>query len=127
VKFFRNMLFTVGRYPSMMGARGQQDVEFCRYIEWVWLKRCLLLVGAVFGAAGIGTYVGMFYEDEIADGAFWVWGVAWVYNGVILILIVISAALGAIKALMLKAFFSPEVQITQAAMRTGQMMKKGGI
>ena len=111
----------------MMGARGQQDVEFCRYIEWVWLKRCLLLVGAVFGAAGIGTYVGMFYEEQIAEGAFWVWGIAWVYNGVILMLLVISAALGAIKTLMIKAFFSTEVQITQAAMRTGQMMKKGGI
>jgi|TARA_Y100000310_G_scaffold113769_1_gene112207 hypothetical protein len=127
VKLFRNILFSTGRYPSMMGARGQQDVEFCRYLEWMWLKRCLMLIGAVAGAAAIGTYIGMFYADEIAESAFWVWGVAWLYNGLILMVLIVSAALGAIKALMVKAFLSPEIQVSQAAMRTGQMMKKGGI
>ena len=34
MRFIRNMLFSTGRYPSTMGAGGQQDVEFCRYIEY---------------------------------------------------------------------------------------------
>ena len=39
----------------------------------------------------------------------------------------ISIILSALKALVVKAFISPEVQVGQAATRTAQMMRKGGL
>ena len=62
MKFIRNMLFSTGRYPSTMGAGGQQDVDFCRYIEWMWFKRCMWLLGIGFGFGGVGLYIGYYYE-----------------------------------------------------------------
>ena len=58
------MLFATGRYPSTMGAGGQQDVEFCRYIEWVWFKRCVWLLGIGLAFGGVGLYVGYYYEPD---------------------------------------------------------------
>jgi len=99
------MLFGTGRYPSTMGAGGQQDVEFCRYIEWVWFKRCIWLIGLGFA----------------------IWGVAWLYNGFLMFVLAVSIVLSTLKALIVKAFVSPEVQVGQAATRTAQMMRKGGL
>ena len=64
MKFLRNMLFSTGRYPSTMGAGGQQDVDFCRYIEWMWFKRCMWLLGLSLGFGGVGLYDGYYYDEK---------------------------------------------------------------
>ena len=127
MKFIRNMLFSTGRYPSTMGAGGQQDVEFVRYIEWVWFKRCMLLLGLSLGFGGIGLYVGYYYDEVVLEYGMAIWGVAWLYNGFLLFVMAVSIILSMLKALVVKAFISPEVQVGQAATRTAQMMRKGGI
>ena len=127
MKFIRNMLFGTARYPSTMGAGGQQDVDFCRYIEWMWFKRCMWLVGGIIGGAGMGLYVGYFYDDVVVEYGMTIWGIAWLYNGFLLFVMAISMILAMLKALIVKAFVSPEVQVGQAATRTAQMMRKGGL
>ena len=127
MRFIRNMLFSTRRYPSTMGAGGQQDVDFCRYIEWMWFKRCMWLLGGIFGGAGIGLYIGYFYDEVVVEYGMMVWGVAWLYNGFLLFVMAISMVLAMLKALIVKAFISPEVQVGQAATRTAQMMRKGGL
>ena len=121
------MLFATGRYPSTMGAGGQQDVEFCRYIEWVWFKRCVWLLGIGLAFGGVGLYVGYYYEEVVLEYGMAVWGVAWLYNGFLLFVMAVSIVLSMLKALVVKAFISPEVQVGQAATRTAQMMRKGGL
>lgn len=121
------MLFSTGRYPSTMGAGGQQDVEFCRYIEWVWFKRCVWLLGIGFAFGGVGLYVGYYYDEVVTEYGMAVWGVAWLYNGFLMFVMAVSILLSMIKALVVKAFISPEVQVGQAATRTAQMMRKGGL
>ena len=81
MRFIRNMLFSTGRYPSTMGAGGQQDVEFCRYIEWVWFKRCVWLMGIGLAFGGVGLYVGYYYDAVVTEYGMAIWGVAWLYNG----------------------------------------------
>ena len=110
-----------------MGAGGQQDVEFCRYIEWVWFKRCVWLMGLGLTFGGVGLYVGYLYEEVVLDYGMAIWGVAWLYNGFLLFVMAVSILLSMLKALVVKAFVSPEVQVGQAATRTAQMMRKGGI
>jgi hypothetical protein len=121
------MLFSTGRYPSTMGAGGQQDVEFCRYIEWVWFKRCVWLMGLGFAFGGIGLYIGYYYDSVVTEYGMAIWGVAWLYNGFLMFVLAVSVILSTIKALVVKAFVSPEVQVGQAATRTAQMMRKGGL
>ena len=127
MRFIRNMLFGTARYPSTMGAGGQQDVDFCRYIEWMWFKRCVWLLGIGFGLGGIGLYVGYYYDDVVKDYGMTIWGIAWLYNGFLMFVLAVSMLLSLLKALIVKAFISPEVQVGQAATRTAQMMRKGGI
>ena len=121
------MLFSTGRYPSTMGAGGQQDVDFCRYIEWMWFKRCMWLLGIGFGFGGVGLYVGYYYEEVVLEYGMAVWGVAWLYNGFLMFVLAVSIILSTLKALIVKAFVSPEVQVGQAATRTAQMMRNGGL
>ena len=121
------MLFSTGRYPSTMGAGGQQDVEVCRYIEWVWFKRCVWLIGIGFAFGGVGLYVGYYYDAVVTEYGMAIWGVAWLYNGFLMFVLAVSVILSAIKAFVVKAFISPEVQVGQAATRTAQMMRKGGL
>ena len=45
----------------------------------------------------------------------------------LLFVMAVSILLSMIKALVVKAFVSPEVQVGQAATRTAQMMRKGGL
>jgi hypothetical protein len=40
---------------------------------------------------------------------------------------ILSAAIATLKALSAKAFFDPTVHAGQAAVRTGKMMRKGGL
>ena len=127
MKFIRNMLFSTGRYPSTMGAGGQQDVEFVRYIEWVWFKRCVWLLGIGLAFGGVGLYVGYYYETVVLEYGLAIWGVAWLYNGFLMFVLAISIILSALKALVVKAFISHEVQVGQEATRTAQMMRKGGL
>ena len=42
-------------------------------------------------------------------------------------IMLVSAALATLKALIAKAFFDPTVHAGQAAIRTGKMMRKGGL
>ena len=56
-----------------------------------------------------------------------IWGVAWLYNGFLMFVMAVSILLSMIKALVVKAVVSPEVQVGQAATRTAQMMRKGGL
>ena len=102
-------------------------MDFCRYIEWMWFKRCMWLLGGIFGGAGVGLYIGYFYDEVVVEYGMMVWGVAWLYNGFLLFVMAISMVLAMLKALIVKAFISPEVQVGQAATRTAQMMRKGGI
>ena len=110
-----------------MGAGGQQDVEFVRYIEWVWFKRCMMLLGLSLGFGGVGLYVGYYYDEVVLEYGMTIWGIAWIYNGFLMFVVVVSMFLSLLKALVVKAFISPEVQVGQAATRTAQMMRKGGI
>ena len=127
MKFIRNMLFTTTRYPSTMGAGGQQDVDFCRYIEWMWFKRCMMLLGVSLAFGGVGLYVGYYYDEVVLEYGMMIWGVAWLYNGFLLFVMAVSMVLAMLKALIVKAFVSPEVQVGQAATRRAQMMRKGGL
>ena len=90
MKFIRNMLFNTGRYPSTMGAGGQQDLDFCRYLEWMWFKRCFALLGFAFALGAGGLYVGMYHAEYVTETAIWAWGVAWIY--------ILAPTLGAIAA-----------------------------
>tara|TARA_R100000152_G_C6718817_1_gene145128 strand:- start:487 stop:852 length:366 start_codon:yes stop_codon:yes gene_type:complete len=121
------MLFSPDRYPSNFGAGGKQDVDFIRYIEWMWMKRCIWLFGFMLGTGALGLYAGLFLEEYFLDAAMYVWGVAWIYNGFLFMLMLLSAAIATLKALITKAFFDPTVHAGQAAIRTGKMMRKGGL
>jgi len=127
MKFIRNMLFSPDRYPSNFGAGGKQDVDFIRYIEWMWMKRVIWLFGFVLGAGAVGLYVGLFLDEYVMDSVMYVWGIAWIYNGFLFMLMILSAAIATLKALIAKAFFDPTVHAGQAAVRTGKMMRKGGL
>ena len=127
MKFIRNMLFSPDRYPSNFGAGGKQDVDFIRYIEWMWMKRCIWLFGFMLGTGALGLYAGLFLEAYFLDAAMYVWGIAWIYNGFLFMLMLVSALLATLKALIAKAFFDPTVHAGQAAIRTGKMMRKGGL
>ena len=121
------MLFSPDRYPSNFGAGGKSDVDFIRYIEWMWMKRVIWLFGFMLGAGAIGLYAGLFLDEYIMDSVMYVWGVAWIYNGFLFMLMILSAAIATLKALIAKAFFDPSVHAGQAAIRTGKMMRKGGL
>jgi hypothetical protein len=121
------MLFSPDRYPSNFGAGGKQDVDFIRYIEWMWMKRCIWLFGFMLGTGALGLYAGLFLEEYFLDAAMYVWGIAWIYNGFLFMLMLVSALLATLKALIAKAFFDPTVHAGQAAIRTGKMMRKGGL
>ena len=110
-----------------MGAGGQQDVDFCGYIEWMWFKRCMWLLGIGLGFGGVGLYFVYYYEEVVLDYGMAIWGVAWLYNVFLMFVLAVSLILSALKALVVKAFVSPEVQVGQAATRTAQMMRKGGL
>tara|TARA_Y100000361_G_C11124252_1_gene324971 strand:+ start:748 stop:1131 length:384 start_codon:yes stop_codon:yes gene_type:complete len=125
MKFIRNMLFNTGRYPSTMGAGGQQDLDFCRYLEWMWFKRCFALLGFAFALGAGGLYVGMYHAEYVTETAIWAWGVAWIYNGFILVVLALSTAITIIKSLILKAFFTEEIHAAQSATRTMQLYNKG--
>ena len=56
-----------------------------------------------------------------------IWGIAWLYNGFLMFVLAVSMLLSLLKALVVKAFVIPEVQVGQAATRTAQMMRKGGL
>ena len=127
MKFIRNMLFSPDRYPSNFGAGGKQDVDFIRYIEWMWMKRVIWLFGFMLGAGAVGLYVGLFLDEYVMDSVMYVWGIAWIYNGFLFMLMILSAAIATLKALIAKAFFDPTVHAGQAAVRTGKMMRKGGL
>ena len=86
-----------------------------------------MLLGLSLGFAGIGLYVGYYYDEVVLEYGMMIWGVAWLYNGFLLFVMVISMILAMLKALIVKAFISPEVQVGQAATRTAQMMRKGGL
>tara|TARA_Y100000401_G_C8316931_1_gene223031 strand:+ start:1175 stop:1507 length:333 start_codon:yes stop_codon:yes gene_type:complete len=108
-----------------MGAGGQQDLDFCRYLEWMWFKRCVTLLGLAFALGASGLYVGMYHADYVKETAIWAWGVAWIYNGFILVVLAVSTAVSLIKAMIVKAFFTEEIQAAQAASRTMQLYNKG--
>ena len=127
MKIIRNILFSPDRYPSHFGAGGKEDINFIRYTEWMWMKRCIWLFGFVLGAGALGLYVGLFWEEYVFDSVMYVWGVAWIYNGLLFMIMIVSALLATLKALITKAFFDPTVHAGQAALRTGKMMRKGGI
>lgn len=127
MKFLRNMLFNAGRYPEAMGARGLMDVEYCRYVEWGWMKLCVWLVGFIFAGFAGGMALGIYYEEYVKDGLFWAVGIAWVYNGILLLLVFLSVMLSTLKWLFLKAFASDMVQATSATAKTATMFKKGGL
>ena len=61
------------------------------------------------------------------DRVMYVWGIAWIYNGFLFMLMIVSALLATLKDLIVKAFFDPTVHAGQAAIRTGKMMRKGGL
>ena len=85
------------------------------------------LLGIGFAFGGVGLYVGYYYEEVVLEYGMAIWGVAWLYNGFLLFVMAVSIILSMLKALVVKAFVSPEVQVGQAATRTAQMMRKGGI
>jgi len=124
MKWVRNILFSTSRYPSILGAGGQQDMEFVRYLEWVWFKRCVLLFGMILAAGAAGLFAGIYYEEEVTSAGIWVWGIAWIYNGLLIIIVAVSTGIGILKALIFKAFFTEQVQVGQAAARSYQMYKK---
>ena len=119
--------FSPANYPSTLGSGGLSDVEFVRYTEWKWLKRCFYLFGFSFLAGALGLFVGLEYPDEITDGAIWAYGLAWAYNGMILFFLVLSTVLGMIKAFLIKTLANDGLQAPQGAVRTAQMMRKGGL
>jgi hypothetical protein len=71
--------------------------------------------------------VGYYYDDVVLEYGMTIWGIAWIYNGFLMFVLALSMLLSLLKALVVKAFISPEVQVGQAATRTAQMMRKGGI
>jgi hypothetical protein len=99
-------------------------MEFVRYLEWTWFKRCVLLFGLALATGAAGLFAGMFYEEEVTSAGIWIWGIAWIYNGMLLIIVAISTGIGMIKALIVKAFFTEQIQAGQAAARSYQMYKK---
>ena len=119
--------FSPANYPSTLGSGGLADVEFVRYQEWKWLKRCFYLFGFSFMTGAIGLYAGLQYPTEITDGAIWAYGLAWAYNGMILFFLVLSTVLGMIKAFLIKTLANDALQASQGAVRTAQMMRKGGL
>ena len=127
MKLLRNILFSAGRYPEAMGARGLMDVEYVRYVEWGWMKLCVWLIGFIFAGFAGGMALGIYYEDYVKESLFWAVGIAWVYNGVLLLLLFISLVLSTLKWLFIKAFASDMVQASSAAARTATMFKKGGL
>ena len=84
-------------------------------------------MGTAFAFGGIGLYVGYYYDAVVIEYGMAIWGVAWLYNGFLMFVMAVSILLSMIKALVVKAFVSPEVQVGQAATRTAQMMRKGGL
>lgn len=75
----------------------------------------------------VGLYVGLEYPSQIKDGALWAYGLAWAYNGLLLFLIIVSSVLGMIKAFLIKTLANEGLQASQGAVRTAQMMRKGGL
>jgi len=69
----------------------------------------------------------LFLDEYVMDSVMYVWGIAWIYNGFLFMLMILSAAIATLKALIAKAFFDPTVHAGQAGIRTGKMMRKGGI
>ena len=119
--------FSPANYPSTLGSAGLADVEFVRFTEWKWLKRCFWLFGFSFMTGAVGLYVGLEYPSQIKDGALWAYGLAWAYNGLLLFLIIVSSVLGMIKAFLIKTLANEGLQASQGAVRTAQMMRKGGL
>ena len=91
------------------------------------MKLCVWLVGFVFAGFAGGMALGIYYEEYVKDGLFWAVGIAWVYNGILLLLVFISLVLSTLKWLFLKAFASDMVQASSATARTATMFKKGGL
>ena len=61
------MLFSPDRYPSHFGAGGKEDIDFIRYTEWMWMKRCIYLFGFMLGGTALGLYIGLFWEEYVID------------------------------------------------------------